>query len=226
MRGRPARARRDAGDDRHVHLHHAGHRRRRQHGQQAVQPDHPASAAATPATARPPSRVLGNHPVSRARRAQRTAECRWTMGGAHSGTPRAHRRKAAPKSSVDPCLSAAQRSAGSRCRHAGVLRCRTGGQSSPGRPAAAQAARWPSRRPARHRPRRQPDRREQPHCHVLDIGHRPEISRRCSADDRRSAPAPRLILPNAYPKSRQSSSRQVASDRSAALKNATGGLDS
>jgi len=35
-----------------------------------------------------------------------------------------------------------------------------------------------------------------------------------NADDRRSAPAPRLILPDAYPKSReQPSSHQVASDQ-------------
>jgi hypothetical protein len=35
----------------------------------------------------------------------------------------------------------------------------------------------------------------------------------CNADDRRLAPASRLILPNAYPKSRQPSSRQVAFDQ-------------
>jgi len=40
-------------DDRHLHLHHAGHRRRRQNGQQAVQPDHPANAAAARTTAWP-----------------------------------------------------------------------------------------------------------------------------------------------------------------------------
>jgi hypothetical protein len=135
--------------------------------------------------------TTSNHPVPYARRArrmathspadrraQRTAECRWTMAGTHSGTPRAHRREAVPKSGVDLCLSAAQRAAGSRCRRAGVLRCRARGQSSPGRQPAAQAARWPSRRPARHLPRRQPDRRVRQHCHVLDIGHRSEISHR------------------------------------------------
>ena len=55
------------------------------------------------------------------------------QGGAHSGTPRAHRRQAVPKSGVGPCLSAAQRAARSRSRRAGVLRCRARGQSSPGR---------------------------------------------------------------------------------------------
>jgi hypothetical protein len=35
----------------------------------------------------------------------------------------------------------------------------------------------------------------------------------CNADDRRSASASRLILPDAYPKSRQPSSHQVASDQ-------------
>jgi hypothetical protein len=134
------------------------------------------------------------------------------QGGAHSGTPRAHRREAVPKSGVDLCLSAAQRAAGSRCRRAGVLLCRARGRSSPGRQAAAPgrslavtasgtaptaSSTGPPRTAALSRPRRR-----------LPLG-----DSACNADDRRSAPASRLILPDAYPKSRQPLSHQVASDQ-------------